>query len=151
MLLFKLDHCKVLTLTLIFTFLRIWFVPPIVLGKETINFNLVPHSMVLLKQNLNYQSYPVNLLDVQPPIDSSECMIENTSCFLKDIKETGKIILMATAASITYGIIHDLITTQVNFDYFASDRTHHGPFTQQNFPYVYNANNKVLLRIAMGL
>ena len=70
--------------------------------------------------------------------------------FSKDVKESLKIILLATVSVITYGIIHDLITTQINFDYFASDRTHHGPVTREYFPWVYKSNNRILYALLWG-
>jgi hypothetical protein len=70
--------------------------------------------------------------------------------FKKDAIEIAKIMTMVTITSITYGIVHDLITTQINFDYFASDRTHHGPYTRENFPFIYKTNSKVLYALLWG-
>jgi hypothetical protein len=73
-----------------------------------------------------------------------------TSIMPNELLEYSKIILMTTVSAVCYGITHDLVTTQINLDYFASDRTHHGPYTRKYFPYIYKSNNKVLYALLWG-
>lgn len=68
----------------------------------------------------------------------------------KDVLEIGKTVGMSVLAAVMYGIFHDLITTHVDFDYFASDRTHHGPVTRMNFPFVYQSQSKILYALLWG-
>lgn len=76
--------------------------------------------------------------------------VTDRSSFAHEGLEVGKIMLMATISAITYGIVHDLITTQINFDYFASDRTHHGPVTRRSFPWVYRSNSRIAYAFLWG-
>lgn len=64
--------------------------------------------------------------------------------------ESLKIIGLTTAGSIAYGITHDLITTQISFDYFAADVTHHGPTTREYFPAVYRSNSRIAYAFLWG-
>ena len=76
------------------------------------------------------------------------------SIFLKPKKnkliETLKITALSTTAAVIFGISHDLITTQINFDYFSSDITHHGPVTREYFPGVYKSKSPVLYAFLWG-
>ena len=67
-----------------------------------------------------------------------------------ELVEYSKIMLMTTVGAVCYGITHDLITTQINFDYFASDLTHHGPFTRNHYPYIYKSQSKILYALLWG-
>lgn len=52
----------------------------------------------------------------------------------RDVLEIGKIMGMGVVAAVLFGITHDLITTNINFDYFASDRTPPWSSDQAIFP-----------------
>jgi hypothetical protein len=73
-----------------------------------------------------------------------------TYFYTDDIIEIAKIMVMNTVGAVIYGVTHDLITTQINIDYFASDRTHHGPVTRKSFPFIYQSNNKILYALLWG-
>ena len=68
-----------------------------------------------------------------------------------ELIEIGKIIGMGVVAAILYGVIHDLITTQINFAYFSDlYLTHHGAHTLRYFPFVYNSESRVLYALLWG-
>lgn len=68
----------------------------------------------------------------------------------EDLFEASKIVGMSVAAAVIFGITHDLITSHINFDYFASDRTHHGPVTREHFPSVYESKSPILYSLLWG-
>ncbi|KEI70948.1 hypothetical protein [Endozoicomonas elysicola] len=68
-----------------------------------------------------------------------------------ELLEIGKIIGMGVIAAILYGVIHDLITTQINFAYFSDlYLTHHGVVTRDFFPLVYNSESRILYSLLWG-
>jgi hypothetical protein len=67
-----------------------------------------------------------------------------------DLLEIMKIVLLTTTSSILYGVVHDLITVNICFEYFNSDLTHHGPYTKKYFPEIYRKNNKILYALLWG-
>lgn len=68
-----------------------------------------------------------------------------------ELIEIGKIIGMGVVAAILYGVIHDLITTQIDFSYFSNLYfTHHGVYTARHFPFVYNSESRVLYALLWG-
>ncbi|WP_257265972.1 hypothetical protein [Endozoicomonas sp. ONNA2] len=68
-----------------------------------------------------------------------------------ELIEIGKITGMAVMAAILYGVIHDLVTTQINFAYFSDlHLTHHGAHTLRYFPRVYNSESPVLYALLWG-
>jgi hypothetical protein len=105
---------------------------------------------------IDYQYHNVDILNkssslISSDVDSNSSRNQKLQLnLLTDIFEISKIVLMSTLLSVSYGIIHDLITVHIDFDYFSSDRTHHGPFTRENFPSVYKSNNKVLYALLWG-
>ena len=105
-----------------------------------------PRLLVAAKQRENCQA-----IRAVKQVPGSPSYLSNKSPGIaKDALEVGKVMVMCTIAAVTYGVVHDLITTQVNFDYFASDRTHHGPYTRKYYPCVYKANNRVLYALLWG-
>ncbi|USE35098.1 hypothetical protein [Endozoicomonas sp. SCSIO W0465] len=68
-----------------------------------------------------------------------------------ELIEIGKIVGMGVIAAILYGVIHDLITTQINFAYFSDlNLTHHGAYTLRYFPSVYHSESRVLYALLWG-
>lgn len=87
-------------------------------------------------------------MKIEQSIDKT--LVKEENYVAKEFLEAGKIILLSTGLSIAFGIMHDLITTNICFDYFASDLTHHGPATREYFPAVYKSNNKLLYALLWG-
>lgn len=70
--------------------------------------------------------------------------------FGEDLLEATKIIGLSVAGAVAFGITHDMVTTHINLDYFASNRTHHGPVTRDDFPFVYETNSPILYALLWG-
>ncbi len=113
-----------------------------------IDFNDFNHKFI--EKDVNYVLIN-QCLDKDCTLSQTKNKIEqkNVSVWV-DIGEISKITILSTLGAILYGITHDLITTQINFDYFRSDMTHHGPVTRKNFPLVYRSNSKVLYALLWG-
>lgn len=68
-----------------------------------------------------------------------------------ELIELGKIIGMGVVAAISYGIINDLISTHINFDYFKDlHLTHHGRVTLARYPFVYDSQSRILYSLLWG-
>ncbi|WP_067586976.1 hypothetical protein [Endozoicomonas ascidiicola] len=68
-----------------------------------------------------------------------------------ELIEIGKITGMGVLAATSYGIIHDLITTQIHFGYFSDlNLTHHGLVTLKHFPWVYHSESRILYALLWG-
>ncbi|OJW70825.1 MAG: hypothetical protein BGO68_02335 [Candidatus Amoebophilus sp. 36-38] len=117
---------------------------------------LFPSSILAFSRHSNTTGIP-NLYKPMPHTHSTTQLAHviatatsPSSSITTDMIEIAKIMSMTTINAVAYGIVHDLITTQINFDYFASDRTHHGPYTKAHFPFIYRTNNKILYALLWG-
>lgn len=111
---------------------------------KSTDFELIRYFHEVKASYLSYNSYQIALTKSLTAANSPISTVPN------EFLEYSKIILMTTLSAVCYGITHDLITTHINFDYFASDRTHHGPYTRVHFPYIYKSQNKILYALLWG-
>jgi hypothetical protein len=76
---------------------------------------------------------------------------EKKTTVWRNLFEGGKITATIVLAAVTFGIVHDLITTQIDFSYFSDlTKTHHGGQTRYFYPSVFKSQSKVQYALLWG-